>query len=129
MTRYCAFLLDLPRWIIISPFRGISVYSKLLAWCTSTDGRRGQYRYRAIIQEVSAEAVSGVQPQAFSSPGKPPARNLVNPANPSRTRLDTSGAEPSRIADASLIYAGSALQSGGGLLELNGWVSGVSQDE
>ena len=41
----------------------------------------------ADIQEVSAEAVSGVQPQAFSSPGKPPARNLVNPASASRTRL------------------------------------------
>ena len=41
----------------------------------------------ADIQEVSAEAVSGVQPQAFSSPGKPPSRNLVNPASASRTRL------------------------------------------
>ena len=47
----------------------------------------GSIAIGAIIQEVSAEAVSGVQPQAFSSPGKPPARNLVHPASPSRTRL------------------------------------------
>ena len=41
----------------------------------------------ANIQEVSAEAVSEVQPQAFSSRGKPPARNLINPASASRPRL------------------------------------------
>ena len=33
---------------------------------------------------------------------------------------DTSGADPSRIADASLIHGGSTLQSCGGLLELVG---------
>ena len=88
MTRYCAFFPDSQRRVTISSFREISVYGNLLvcvAKALMVDG--SSIAIGAIIQEVSAEAVSGVQPQAFSSPGKPPARNLVDPASASRPRL------------------------------------------
>ena len=40
-----------------------------------------------IFTRSQLRLVVGVQPQAFFSPGKPPARDLVNPASASRTRL------------------------------------------